>query len=662
MYRVYLRKIKSKYGSEPTTEFRELLYGNDVNGFNPATSGVGEGFGSKIINPVLTLEESVAGSFSFDIPPSNRLYSSITIFDTLIEIERDNIPFWAGRVISTESKFNKVMSVTVEGLFACLNDTMQPYMIYDDYPTNIFRMIITNHLNTCSQRKQSYKAIKSVTISRSSKYGPNRQGIAPANDAVKIHFESEINDTMSVIQDFISTYGGYLKIEYDFDTWTVRPGDILVPCVKLTWCEDLYDISGKILNPNYKYDYPDWMSHQVVQYASNLIDLNMALSGDSIYTVLIPRGNEVKRDILPESLGFHNLSIKSDTDIEVIDASSEYTKSVTDPNTGETVQQKFKHGYAVSSETFIPYEGEGDNLTIDVTVDSGSIESHYKDMGWLDTNDNINIMYATVKVVFYCHYINSDPYVGYRPIGVAIDLITIDPYNNSSSYRRSLNSNLDSFKITINNILSNYWLREKYAVNPKTDLLYFKVSVTPYAHKIIDYNDYEVQLSYLYMPDPSNVSINVYNDNSKVTLFSQIDKTYYPLDADGHKIKDGDNTADVITYVKDGNKLIDTSNTTGIGKYGWIEKVVDWDIDLVPSGQNYALTHEYLWNMATYQMQYGRYSDLSIEIKAFDLSLYNNRPIVEPAKRPPQVYTTKNGALYLTKGTKVYVTEQVDED
>lgn len=636
MYRVFLRKLKHSYGSNPKTLFRELLYSNDVNAFNPDTEYFGEGFGDKIQNPVLVLEESLAGSFTFDIPPSHRLYSEITILDCLIEIERDNEPYWAGRILSTGSTFNKMMSVTCEGLFACLNDTVQPYMIYDDYPTNIFRMLITNHNNICTQRKELYKKIRETDfiISRNDIYGPANSSEQPAEGAMKIHYEVNSQNTMTAIQDFISQYGGYLRITFDFAQYDPNLNDDIQPSICLEWCDDAADISGRVLNNK------RWMSTQVVQYASNLIDMKLNMAGENIYTVLIPRGNNVQREILEGLMEYGQFY--TDTGYEDDDYKNIFTE-----------EQIKEYGYYwTRTAQQIPYHGEGDTLTFVVDIHQQDIVSHYKDKFPSYDWDTMMIITVQADMFLYAWDKNKDP--------------NLESSYRLLNYQRVTRQVDDGKAIFIANALQKIWKDPNKNVDPEKEILFCRAAFN-FGYRTHDYYDpwtsQDNPVMMAYLPSSSMPTVTVYSNESKLSIFSWFDEDYYPTDYEGNRIPDGD-TGEDVKYIKRGKCLIDTSLSTGVGKYGWIEKVIDWDIDLVPPGQNYYSSVIELYNAAKYEMQYGRYLDFSVEVNAFDLALYNERKVMPVPSKPSEAFFLKDGKLFVPTGSglkEIIITDYVEE-
>ena len=126
---------------------------------------------SRLIDPVLTLEENYAGSFEFSIPPSNIGYSLIQRMTSEIVVKRNNTEIWSGRVLSEESDFYNIRKLYCEGELAYLNDTVQPQAEYHDITVRGFlETLLTNHNSKVTDNKKFYVGIVTVTDTNDSLY------------------------------------------------------------------------------------------------------------------------------------------------------------------------------------------------------------------------------------------------------------------------------------------------------------------------------------------------------------------------------------------------------------------------------------------------------------------------------------------------------------
>ena len=78
--------------------------------------------GYAITEPQATLELNKAGSFTFNLPSINPMYSSLKKLKTIITIREDDEVLWKGRVLNDAKDFYNTKAVTCEGELAFLND------------------------------------------------------------------------------------------------------------------------------------------------------------------------------------------------------------------------------------------------------------------------------------------------------------------------------------------------------------------------------------------------------------------------------------------------------------------------------------------------------------------------------------------------------------
>ena len=85
--------------------------------------------GYAITEPQATLELNKAGSFTFNLPKVNPLYSSLKKLKTIITIRDDGEVFWKGRVLNDTKDFYNTKAVTCEGELAFLNDILVKILV-----------------------------------------------------------------------------------------------------------------------------------------------------------------------------------------------------------------------------------------------------------------------------------------------------------------------------------------------------------------------------------------------------------------------------------------------------------------------------------------------------------------------------------------------------
>lgn len=204
----------------------------------------------KLINPVLRLEDSAAGSLTFKIYNENLNYGSIKKLFPLISVVRNEKILFKGRVVTDKKDFYNGKNIEVEGKMAFFNDSYIEPFEFSGEPVDLFRMIIENH-NSQVNDWQQFK-VGMITVS-------------DKNDYIVRSSENVLN-TWNALKDkcFKSSLGGHLRIRYEEDG-----------------------------------DYIDWLgeyegvSSQSIEFAKNMIDLVAEVDATETYTAIRPVGAEV---------------------------------------------------------------------------------------------------------------------------------------------------------------------------------------------------------------------------------------------------------------------------------------------------------------------------------------------------------------------------------
>lgn len=201
---------------------------------------------SRLIDPVLTLEENYAGSFEFSIPPSNIGYSLIQRMTSEIVVKRNNTEIWSGRVLSEESDFYNIRKLYCEGELAYLNDTVQPQAEYHDITVRGFlETLLTNHNSKVTDNKKFYVGIVTVTDTNDSLYR-----------------YTNFENTFDCISDkLVGRLGGRLRVRKVNDTRYL----------------------------DYLNEYPNTNS-QTINFGENLLDFTKEFEHSDFATVILPLG------------------------------------------------------------------------------------------------------------------------------------------------------------------------------------------------------------------------------------------------------------------------------------------------------------------------------------------------------------------------------------
>lgn len=208
--------------------------------------------GCGVFSPQLTVELNKAGSLSFIMPPNNVAYNDIAKLNSIVTVYQDDEEMFRGRVLNDEKDFYNQKSNYCEGELAFLIDSIQRPYTYSGTVANLFRQYISNHNSRVESVKQF--TVGNITVSAASKT------ISCENDSYPNTFD-ELTDKL------LNTYGGYLKVRGSGNTRYID------------WLEE----SG-----NY--------SSQTIEFGVNLLDFAEYISGENVFTVLIPVGKSLTDD------------------------------------------------------------------------------------------------------------------------------------------------------------------------------------------------------------------------------------------------------------------------------------------------------------------------------------------------------------------------------
>lgn len=199
-----------------------------------------------ISSAICEKEINKSGSFKFTINMENPCYDHLQILKTLITIKDDDDEFWRGRVLSIERGFDNQKIVTCEGIYSFFVDSViRPYE-YTCTMKEHFTKIIENH----NKQVEDFKRFKIKKIDVEDLYGSKKWS------------ETNHSKTKDAIDDIVSDYGGYIVIDND------ESGSNTISYVK---------------NPN-------TYSNQSIEFGNNLLDVNISINPNNVFTVLIPIG------------------------------------------------------------------------------------------------------------------------------------------------------------------------------------------------------------------------------------------------------------------------------------------------------------------------------------------------------------------------------------
>lgn len=218
----------------------------------------------KAINPVLTLEDSAAGSLSMSLPPINVGYSQDVIkrMVTDIVVKCDGEFLWGGRVLQDTFDFWNNRKLVCEGELAFLNDSIQPPKRYDTSTSHttiesFLYSLIDIHNSQVEENRRFEKGMVTVTDGDQT------------TDSNEIYRFTNYETTLACINDkLVERLKGHIRVRH-------QDGK-----------RYLDYISDDTLATN----------SQVVRFGVNLLDFSKDIDMSELATVIVPRGNRLDID------------------------------------------------------------------------------------------------------------------------------------------------------------------------------------------------------------------------------------------------------------------------------------------------------------------------------------------------------------------------------
>ena len=224
-----------------------------------------------LINPVLTVELNKSGEFTFQIANNHPYYDKIINKKSYIEIYQDGEWLWSGRPIKVSTALKLVKTVVCEGELSFLHDSNQRIAEYHDMSVKDYFTTLINKHNAMVDESKRF-TVGNVTVTDS-------------NDS--LYRYSNYEDTFDTIQDkLIDRLGGYLLTRH---------------------------VDG-VTYIDYVKSYP-YITNQVIEIGSNIIDLSLEESSADTISALIPLGKKLteisEESPQEESTGEERLTIES---------------------------------------------------------------------------------------------------------------------------------------------------------------------------------------------------------------------------------------------------------------------------------------------------------------------------------------------------------------
>lgn len=209
----------------------------------------------KVINAKCSLALNKTGSLTFYVAPTHPYYTKINKHTSEITLYQDNKILFRGRVLNDDIDFDNIKCIECEGELSYFLDSIQRGKEYhldggsDNVIETYLKNLVSIHNSQVDDRKKFTVGVVNVT-------DPNNY----------LYNISNYEDTLTTINDkLINTYGGYIQVRHDGDTRYI-------------------DYLSTITNT----------SNQIIEFGKNIIDMNKHISGEDVYTALIPLGATIE--------------------------------------------------------------------------------------------------------------------------------------------------------------------------------------------------------------------------------------------------------------------------------------------------------------------------------------------------------------------------------
>lgn len=212
----------------------------------------GELFGSSdagdILNPEVKVELNKAGTFQCSILPGHKFYNRLIKMTSFVEVFLNKDRIFSGRLLNTDTDSYGQMSLYFEGGLSYLIDSVQDPVIVEESVRDHFIRGIEIHNSQVDPEKQFLPGIVDVEKA----------------DDIFLFEDLNYQDTQSYLNGLLSEYGGYLVVR-NFGGLTYL------------------DYLGERIT----------RSPQDLQFGVNILDIQNYVSGENLYTVLLPIGPSV---------------------------------------------------------------------------------------------------------------------------------------------------------------------------------------------------------------------------------------------------------------------------------------------------------------------------------------------------------------------------------
>lgn len=200
---------------------------------------------NRLIDPQVKVEVNKAGTFQCTITPTHHYYNKLVKMQSFVRVYQNEDHIFSGRLLYTESDSYGQMNCYFEGDLSYFIDTIQEPGLYDETIRERFIRLIDVHNSQVEPEKQFY---------------PGMMELDEADDENQFQ-DTTYKDTKSLLDSLVDDYGGYLAVRH----------------------------FGGVTYLDYLKEY-DGRSKQELRFKKNILDIQHNISGEELYTVLLPLG------------------------------------------------------------------------------------------------------------------------------------------------------------------------------------------------------------------------------------------------------------------------------------------------------------------------------------------------------------------------------------
>lgn len=204
----------------------------------------------------LTEQVNTTNTLEFSLPPFNPNYNIPNKMTSVIELYRNDVLIFEGRVLYTDNDILNNRTFTCEGSLAYLLDSIvRPVTTQDMTILQYFTYLINQHNSQVEEQKQFKVGMVTVTNSTDNVY----------------RIDNDYSNTLTVLQEkLVNRLGGYLVVR----------------------------VENGVRYLDYLEEYGT-TSSQTIEFQKNILDISQRISAENIITALIPLGATNEETSLP---------------------------------------------------------------------------------------------------------------------------------------------------------------------------------------------------------------------------------------------------------------------------------------------------------------------------------------------------------------------------